>query len=77
MKVALIGATGFVGTPILAELLQRGHRVTALVRHPGTSRAHPHLTAERMDVLDRDALARALTGHDAAQHHRARFTVGY
>lgn len=65
MKVALIGATGFVGTPILAELLQRGHRVTALVRHPETLRAHPHLTAERMDVLDRDALARALAGHDA------------
>jgi hypothetical protein len=65
MKVALIGATGFVGKHILAELLQRGHRVTALVRHPETLPAHPHLTAESVDVLDRESLARALTGHDA------------
>jgi len=32
MKIALIGATGFVGTPLVAELLQRGHHVTALVK---------------------------------------------
>ena len=34
MKIALIGATGFVGTALVAELLQRGHQVTALVRNP-------------------------------------------
>ena len=31
MKIALIGATGFVGTAILQEALQRGHEVTAIV----------------------------------------------
>lgn len=35
MKVALIGASGFVGKAILKELLQRGHQVTAVVRHTG------------------------------------------
>jgi hypothetical protein len=65
MKVALIGATGYVGTALLAELLQRGHRVTALVRHPETLRAHPNLTPQQIDVLNRDALAQALAGHDA------------
>ena len=33
MKIALIGATGFVGSAILKEVLQRGHEVPAIVRH--------------------------------------------
>ncbi|WP_312797333.1 NAD(P)H-binding protein, partial [Tianweitania sp.] len=34
MKIALIGATGFVGKEILTEAVSRGHTVTALVRNP-------------------------------------------
>ncbi|MFP3617262.1 NAD(P)H-binding protein, partial [Paraburkholderia sp. SIMBA_050] len=34
MKIALIGATGNAGSRILAELVSRGHEVTAIVRHP-------------------------------------------
>ena len=33
-KVALIGASGFVGSAILNELLNRGYQVEALVNHP-------------------------------------------
>ena len=32
MKVALIGATGFVGAAMLGELLARAHEVVALAR---------------------------------------------
>ena len=32
MKVALTGATGFIGSHVLAELQDHGHEVTALVR---------------------------------------------
>jgi nucleoside-diphosphate-sugar epimerase len=32
MKVALTGATGFVGSHVLADLHKHGHEVTALVR---------------------------------------------
>src|ERR1700722_1806004 len=32
MRVALTGATGFIGSHVLDELLGRGHEVTALVR---------------------------------------------
>lgn len=34
MSVTLTGATGFVGTQILRNLLERGHRVRAIVRDP-------------------------------------------
>ena len=33
-KIALIGASGLVGSAILKESLQRGHTVTAIVRNP-------------------------------------------
>jgi len=64
MKVALIGASGFVGTRILDEALRRGHQVTALVRKPEALPSQPGLTAIAVDVLDTAALAKALAGHD-------------
>ena len=65
MKIALIGATGFVGTALVAELLQRGHQVTALARNPAKLDARPHLTAKALDAYDPDAVAAAVKGHDA------------
>jgi putative NADH-flavin reductase len=37
VRIALIGATGFVGSALLKEALERGHEVTAIVRHPDSS----------------------------------------
>ena len=34
MNIALIGASGFIGSEILNELLSRGYKVTAIVRNP-------------------------------------------
>jgi putative NADH-flavin reductase len=34
MRIAVIGATGRTGAPLVHQLLQRGHEVTALVRNP-------------------------------------------
>ena len=65
MKIALIGATGFVGAPLVAELLQRGHQVTALVRNPAKLAAQPGLDAKALDAHDADAVATAVRGHDA------------
>ena len=64
MKIALIGATGFVGAKILDEALERGHQVTALVRKPEAVPQRPGVTAKAVDVADVDALAQALKGHD-------------
>src|SRR5256885_15424262 len=65
MKVALIGATGFVGSAVLKELLQRGHEVVALVRDPAKLAAQPRLQAVQADVLDAAAVQRAVAGGGA------------
>lgn len=62
----MIGASGFVGTAILNELLARGHRVTAVVRNPGKiGIKSPSLTVVQADVTDTSALVAACKGHDA------------
>jgi putative NADH-flavin reductase len=65
MNIALIGATGFIGSGLRNELLSRGHRVTALVTHPEKLLSHANLTAVQIDVLDSAALGKQLKGHDA------------
>lgn len=65
MKLALIGATGYVGAALLQEALDRGHQVTALVRHPEKLPEHSALTGVQADVNDPVALASLLAGHDA------------
>ncbi|MBE9610811.1 NAD(P)-dependent oxidoreductase [Chitinilyticum piscinae] len=64
MKIALIGATGFIGSALLTEALQRGHHLTALVRHPEKLAAQVGLTALASDVFDSTLLASQLQGHD-------------
>lgn len=65
-KVVLIGASGFVGNAILNELLERGHEVTAVVRHPEKVKAdNPRLSVVGMDVEDSVRLTDVCKGHDA------------
>ncbi len=65
MKIALIGATGFVGSAVLKELLARGHEVRALAREPGKLAAQPGLQTVRADVTDAAAVTEAVRGVDA------------
>lgn len=65
MNIALIGASGFVGSAILAEALQRGHQVRALVTQPQKLAPAAGLTAHKADVNDTAALAGELRGVDA------------
>jgi uncharacterized protein len=65
MKIALIGATGNAGSRILAELTRRGHRVTALARHPDKVPALPGVTRAKADADDVAGLAAAIKDHDA------------
>ena len=65
MNIALIGATGYVGSALLAEAARRGHSVSALVQRPEKVAALPGVIARAVDVLDTAALTAGLRGHDA------------
>ncbi len=65
MKIALIGATGFVGSAILKEALDRGHEVAAIVRNAGKLTPHGKLHTKKGDVYKEDEVVRLVTGHDA------------
>ena len=65
MKIALIGATGFVGSAVLAELLSRDHQVTVLARHPGKLAPAAGLTVVQADAQNAEEVAHVVQGHDA------------
>lgn len=61
MKIAIIGATGFVGSAILNELTGRHHEITAVARNPKDAGNAKWIAA---DIFDTDALAAILKGND-------------
>ena len=66
MKLIIFGATGTVGRHLVEQALSQGHRVTAFARKPSALKLdHQNLTRQAGDVLDRDAVAEAVAGHDA------------
>lgn len=81
MKIALIGATGFIGSALLKEALARDHQLSALVGHPEKLRAAPGLTPLAADALDTARLTAQLKGHDAVisafSGHAQGDTYGY
>src|SRR5271163_2154870 len=65
MKIVLLGATGFVGLALLKEALDRGHRVTAIVRDPEKLEKHAGLLPRKGDVYGTTFLAELIEGNDA------------
>jgi len=70
MKVVLTGATGFVGSHVLADLYKHGHEVTAPVRDDVQAEtvAARGATPVLVDLYDRPAVARLLGDADGAIH---------
>ena len=70
MKVALTGATGFIGSHVLTELHEHGHEVTALVRDDARADtvAARGAQAAVVDLYDRSAVASLLSKVDGAIH---------
>ena len=64
-KVAVIGATGFVGTQVVKELANRGYSVEAIVRDVSKVSENANVTAKSVNVNNTDELAEALQGNDA------------
>lgn len=66
MRVLIVGATGGTGRALVAQALERGHRVTAFARKPAKLRLqHEHLDVARGDILDYASVEAAVRGQDA------------
>lgn len=63
LTIAVLGATGMVGSRVVTEAAARGHRVRALSRKPAVE--EPNVTSYPVDASDTDALREALAGADA------------
>ena len=75
MKLYITGATGFVGSAVVAEALTRGHEVVAVVRPASTvdlSTQHADHAAQvheaRVDLRSRAGLSESLNGVDSVIH---------
>lgn len=65
MEILVAGGTGFIGTPLCQELVDRGHSVSALARSPSTATLPEDVTPVAGDVTNYDSVATAVDGHDA------------
>lgn len=65
MKLAILGATGQVGSQLTTEALCRGHTVTGISRHPAALPNHPQLKSVKADLTDYAELPAILAAHDA------------
>ncbi|KAI8620599.1 putative epimerase/dehydratase [Chytriomyces sp. MP71] len=70
MKVFVTGASGFVGSAVVQELLQAGHTVTGLARSDASAAAILAAGAQvhRGDLTDHDAVIKGALAADATLH---------
>lgn len=69
MRLAIMGATGRTGVPLVQHALERGYEVTALARSPQKAEQllgdPPGLTVVEGDLLDPAAVEKAIVGSAA------------
>jgi uncharacterized protein len=71
MKIAIVGATGFIGSKLLDEAVSRGHIVTAITRSPDKLPKNDHIIPAPADVNDVPALTGYFRRQDAVIHSYA------
>ena len=64
-KIAVIGATGFVGTQVVKELANRGYSVNALARNTSKIEESENVKAVTADIYNTAELSEILKGNDA------------
>jgi|SRR5690242_10339395 len=67
-RVAVVGATGFVGRALVGRLADRGHAVVAISRHGDARAARPGVEVVALDASDEERMANALSGTSVAYY---------
>jgi uncharacterized protein len=65
-KIAIVGATGKIGSRLTDEALRRGHSVTAIARKATALPAREGVTTKDADINEPATLAAAISGSDVA-----------
>ena len=73
MKLLVTGASGFLGRYVVAEALQRGHQVSAVMRPSSDAKRlpwhnHPAVKLVQVDLQKRDGIVDAIRGADSVIH---------
>jgi nucleoside-diphosphate-sugar epimerase len=69
MQIMVLGASGFIGPPLVRWLVAEGHEVVAVSRSPNAARREPRITVLALDRSDPGAIA------EAAESHRAEAVI--
>ncbi|KAF4452596.1 hypothetical protein F53441_4616 [Fusarium austroafricanum] len=64
-KVAVVGASGLLGSKVVDSLLSAGFNVTAITRDESTATFPGSLTVKRVDITSVESIKEALAGQDA------------
>ncbi|MDT5358519.1 MAG: 3beta-hydroxy-Delta5-steroid dehydrogenase / steroid Delta-isomerase [Mycobacterium sp.] len=70
-RVLVTGGSGFVGTNLVTELLDRGNEVRSFDRAPSPLPEHPRLQTVVGDITEVDDVAKAVAGIDTVFHTAA------
>jgi len=75
MKKLVTGATGFIGSAIVRELIRDGEDIRVLIRKTSNTRNIDNLDVERAfgDIRDGDSMRKALKGCDTLYYTAAHF----
>ncbi len=78
MKYFVTGATGFVGSHVVRQLVDAGHEVIALVRNPAKAQELTRLgiTIAQGDVTDKESMREPMRGTDGVFHIAGWYKVG-
>jgi nucleoside-diphosphate-sugar epimerase len=78
MRYFITGATGFIGGHVASSLVEAGHEVVALVRHPGKAKqlADLGVSIAEGDITDKESMRGPMTGVDGVFHLAAWYKIG-
>ncbi len=78
MNYFLTGATGFIGGRVAQQLVEAGHRVTAVVRNPEKAQdvARLGVTISKGDVTDKESMRAPMQGADGVFHIAGWYKIG-